>query len=67
MTIQYYGKNRGAQNNASPAITTGTSSTAKAMELAVDLSAGVTRKDVYLFLEELEDYLLNERTTPFAQ
>ncbi len=64
MASQYIGKARGAQRTT---ITTGTSSTSKSLELVVDLTAGWTKAEIIVALEELEDYILDTRTTPFAQ
>jgi hypothetical protein len=64
MATQFIGKNRGA---ARTTITTGTSTTGKSLELTVDLTAGWKRSEIIVALEELEDYILDTRTTPFAQ
>lgn len=64
MTIQYYGIEKGAQLTA---VTTGTSTTSKKIELTVDLTSTATRKQVLLGLEAIREFILNERTTPFAQ
>ena len=64
MAIQYFGINRGQQSGD---VVTGTSTTGRAIELAVNDAVGITRKDVLDSLDKLRDALVNQRTTPFAQ
>ncbi len=64
MASQFIGKARGAPRTS---ITTGTSTTSKSLELVVDLTAGWTRGEILVALEELGDYILDTRTTPFVQ
>jgi hypothetical protein len=64
MATQYFGKNRGA---ARTSITTGTSTTSKSLEVTVDDTAGWTKAELAVALQEITDYLMDQRTTPFAQ
>lgn len=64
MAIQYIGIHRGQQSGD---VVTGTSTTARQIELAVDLASGATRKDVLDSLDKLRDFIVNTRATPFAQ
>lgn len=64
MAIQYYGVDKGAQYTT---VTTGSSTTSKKIELTVDLTGAATRAQVLLGLEAIREFILNERTTPFAQ
>ncbi len=73
MAVQYIGINRG-QPYVSPGMTPGTSNvatgsgtTGKGIELAVDLSANPTRAEVLRALEILAQFILDTRATPFAQ
>lgn len=64
MTIQYIGVDRGAQRTT---ITTGTSTTSKGLELTVDLTKNFTRAEIERQTRDILDYILDTRTTPFAQ
>jgi hypothetical protein len=64
MAIQYIGISRGQQSTD---VVTGTSTTGKQIELAVDLAANATRKEVLDSLDKLRDFIVNTRATPFAQ
>lgn len=64
MASQYYGVERGAQSTA---VTTGSSTTSKKIELVVDLTSGATRQEVLDSLDKIRDFIFNERSTPFAQ
>lgn len=64
MAIQYIGINRGQQ---SLNVTTGASTTGKQIELSVDLASNATRQEVLDSLDKLRDFIVNTRTTPFAQ
>ena len=64
MAIQFIGINRGQQSGD---VTTGTSTTGRQIELAVDLASNATRKDVLDSLDKLRDFIVNTRATPFAQ
>jgi hypothetical protein len=62
MTIQYFGINRGEQLNN---VATGTATTAKKIELAVDDSVGLTRNEIRDQVEVLLQQIYNQRATPF--
>ncbi len=64
MATQYFGKNRGA---ARTSITTGTSTTSKSLEVTVNDAVGWTKAELEVSLKEITDYILDQRTTPFAQ
>lgn len=64
MATQFFGINRGEQATA---VTTGTSTTSKAVELAVNDAVSLTRKEVLDKLDQIRDFIMNQRTTPFAQ
>ncbi|GAB2176726.1 hypothetical protein [Dongia sp. agr-C8] len=64
MAIQYIGINRGQQNSD---IASGTSTTGRQIELAVNDAVGITRKEVLDSLDKLRDFIVNTRATPFAQ
>jgi ubiquinone/menaquinone biosynthesis C-methylase UbiE len=64
MAIQYFGIHRGQQ---SLDVATGTATTGRAIELAVNDALGITRKDVLDSLDKLRDAITNQRSTPFAQ
>lgn len=64
MAVQYIGKSRGA---ARTTITTGTSTTSKSLEVTVDLTAGWKKSELDVALDEIRDYILDTRSTPFAQ
>lgn len=64
MAVQFIGKNRGA---AQTSITTGTSTTSKTLEVTVDLTGNMTRAEIVNGLREIIGYILDTRTTPFAQ
>ena len=64
MAIQYIGINRGQQNAD---IAAGTSTTGRQIELAVNDTVGITRKEVLDSLDKLRDFIVNTRATPFAQ
>jgi hypothetical protein len=64
MATQYIGVDRGAQRTT---ITTGTSTTSKTLEVTVNLAGNMTRAEVYRQLNDIADYILDTRTTPFAQ
>ena len=64
MAIQYFGIDRGRQSTD---VTTGTATTGKQIELAVDLASGATRQEVLDSLDKLRDSIVNTRATPFAQ
>jgi hypothetical protein len=63
MAVQYFGVNRGAQSTT---VTTGTSSTSKNVEVAVDLTKSMTRAEVIQALDEIRIYILSN-PSPFAQ
>jgi hypothetical protein len=64
MATRFFGINRGEQSTS---IATGTSTTGKAIELAVNDAVGITRKEVLDSLDLLRDAIANQRSTPFAQ
>lgn len=64
MATQFIGVDRGAQRTT---ITTGTSTTSKGLEVTVDLTKGFTRAEIEVKLQEISDFILDTRTTPFAQ
>lgn len=64
MTIQYFGLNRGQQLKDT---VSGTSSTGKNVEIAVNDAVGLTRGDIEVLVETLQMFIYNQRTTPFAQ
>jgi hypothetical protein len=64
MAIQYFGLNRGQQLKD---VATGTSSTGRNVELAVNDGAGITRGELEILVETLQQFVYNQRTTPFAQ
>lgn len=64
MAVQYFGIERGA---ARTTVTTGTSTTSKKIELAVDDTVGITRKEVEDQVQLILDFIMDQRTTPFAQ
>jgi hypothetical protein len=64
MAVQFIGINRGATRES---ITSGTSTTGKQIELAVDLASNASRKEVLDHLDLLRDFIVNTRATPFAQ
>lgn len=64
MAVQFIGINRGAQLDG---ITTGTSTTSKDMEVTVDLTKNMTRKEILDNLDRFRDFIANTRSTPFAQ
>ena len=64
MSIQYFGLNRGQQLKD---IVTGTSTTGKNVEIAVNDAVGITRGELEVLLETLQMFIYNQRTTPFAQ
>lgn len=64
MTVLYIGANRGHGNNVYGDLTISSgSSTGKDMEIAVDDSKGLTRNDVFLFLELLDQYFQDTSRT----
>jgi hypothetical protein len=64
MTTQYFGLNRGQQLKD---VASGTSSPGKNVELAVNDTVGITRGELEVLVETLQQFILNQRTTPFAQ
>lgn len=62
MATQFFGLNRGERLES---VSTGTSTTSKAIELAVNDAVNLTKGEVIQAIETLEIYLLNQRTTPF--
>lgn len=64
MAFQYIGVNRGGRDTD---VATGSSTTSKDVELAVDLSKNCTREDLLLLLKSIENFILSTRTTPFKQ
>lgn len=64
MSIQYFGLNRGQQLRD---IVTGTSSTGKNVEVAVNDAVGITRGELEVLVETLQMFISNQRPTPFAQ
>jgi hypothetical protein len=64
MSIQYFGLNRGQQLSD---IVTGTSSTGKNVEVAVNDAVGITRGELEVLVETLQMFISNQRPTPFAQ
>jgi hypothetical protein len=64
MAVQYTGLNRGQQSTS---VVTGTSSNSVDVEVAVDLSKNLTRKEVLDKLDQIRDFIFNTRTTPYAQ
>jgi hypothetical protein len=64
MAVQYIGIDRGQQATA---IVTDTSTNSTDLELAVDLSKNMTRQEVLDSLDKIRDFILNTRSTPFAQ
>jgi len=64
MAIQYLGINRGQQSTD---VASGTSTTGRQIELAVNDAVGITRKELLDSLDKLRDFVVNARVTPFAQ
>jgi hypothetical protein len=64
MAIQYIGINRGQQNAD---IASGTATTGRQIELAVNDAVGITRKELLDSLDKLRDFIVNTRATPFSQ
>ena len=64
MAIQFIGINRGQQTVD---VASGTSTTGRQIELAVNDAVGITRKEVLDSLDKLRDFIVNTRATPFAQ
>lgn len=64
MAVQYYGIDRGAARST---VTTDTSTLSKDVEIAVDLASSITRGEVEVKVRELLDYIMEQRTSPFAQ
>lgn len=64
MAFQYIGVNRGGRE---PDVATGSSTTSKDVEVAIDLSKNCTREDVLLALKSMENFILSTRITPFKQ
>lgn len=64
MAVQYTGLNRGQQSTA---VVTGASSNTTDVELTVDLSKGLTRKEVLDKIDQIREFIVNQRTTPYAQ
>ena len=64
MSIQYFGLNRGQQLSD---IVTGTASTGKNVEVAVNDAVGITRGELEVLVETLQMFISNQRPTPFAQ
>ena len=64
MAIQYIGINRGQQSSD---VASGTSTTGRQIELAVNDAVGITRNEVLDNLDKLRDFIVNTRATPFAQ
>jgi len=62
MAIQYFGINRGEQLKD---IATGTSTTGKKIELALDDTVGLTRTEIHDQVEVLLQHIYNQRSTPF--
>jgi len=63
MATQFFGLNRGEQRTS---VSTGTSTTGKAIELAVNDAVGITRKEVVDQVQQILDFI-NSRSSPFAQ
>lgn len=64
MTQLYFGQNRGTNNNVDSIVFTSGSSGSTDMELRVDNTKSLTRLDVFLFLELLDQYFQDtSRTT----
>lgn len=63
MATQYFGVTRGA---AKTSITTGTSTTSKSIEVAVNDAVGITKGELVVKLREIIDYILDQRTSPFS-
>lgn len=71
MTIQYFGTDRAAQFTGTNGVSTGSSTTGRKIELAVDTTPGTnpappTRADVLRGLEAIQNYILSN-ASPFAQ
>lgn len=64
MATQYFGINRGGQLKD---VTTGTSTTSKAVEITVNDAVGITRGDLDELIDYLKQFIYNQRTTPFVQ
>ena len=62
MTIQYFGINRGEQLSN---VATGTSTTGRKIELALDDTVGLTRNEIHDQVEVLLQHIYNQRATPF--
>ncbi len=65
MASEYFGLNRGVQDGGPDKITVGTSTGSTDMELRVDLTKGITRKDVNLFLCQLEKFINDGRLNTY--
>jgi|GEM_PF-2960613 len=64
MAVQFYGIDRGAPRTS---VTTDTSTLSKDVEIAVDLASNITRGEVEVKVQELLDFIMEQRTSPFAQ
>lgn len=62
MAVQYFGLNRGERIES---LSTGTSTTSKKIELAVDDTVSITKGELELALDTIKRYILDQRTTPF--
>jgi hypothetical protein len=63
MTTQYFGLDRGQQHTQ---VSRGTSTTGRAIELAVDDAVGIKKSEIVQALRAFEMSLLNDRSTPFT-
>lgn len=61
MAIQYYGLNRGENEDD---VTTGASTTSKKLEVTLDLTGGFERSEVLLALEKIANYILEHDFPP---
>ncbi len=64
MATQFFGISRGGQLKD---VTTGTSTTGKNVEITVNDAVGLKQSDVDVLVETLQQFIYNQRTTPFAQ
>jgi hypothetical protein len=60
MASEFFGANRGQLDGYDFRLTVGSATGSTDMELRVDTGKGSTRKDVIIFLKQVERYLLDQ-------
>lgn len=61
MAVQYFGIEKGAKFTT---VTQDSSTTSKTIELAVDLADGASKEQVIVALQNLKDYILQNKWPP---